>query len=424
MFETLPRRPLTSTSSVAFCGALLGLIATSAWASTEWSWSEREVRVLRSFSLSALTAPPASPGNAHADDPQAATLGKSLFFDPRFSANGELSCASCHDPGRDFTDGLPRAIGLGSGNRNTPTLTGTAWNTWFYWDGRRDSLWAQALIPFEAENEMGSDRLTIVRRVAQDADLRAHYEAVFGELPAFDDIPFDAASPLANAALRDTWYRLNRSQQQRINAVFANVGKAIGAWERTLHFKPTLFDAYVDSLDSDGETPESPPLPDAVKAGARLYMDAERTQCLQCHNGPTFSNGGFHNIGTGNFDGDQLDFGRVFGLQAVLLDEFNCVGPYSDADPADCTALRFLNTGHHIPLEGAFKTPSLRGVAHTAPYFHDGSGDSLEHVMAHYNEPPDKAAVGEHELQTLSLSEIELEQLVAFMQALSTPAPE
>ncbi|MEM9601794.1 MAG: cytochrome c peroxidase [Pseudomonadota bacterium] len=401
--------------------AVLILCAGAVAAESTWTWTERERRVMRSLSLDRLGEVPASPGNRVADDPAAAALGKALFFDPRFSGNGAVSCATCHVPERDFTDGVPRAIGLGTGNRNTPTITGTAWNRWFYWDGRRDSLWAQALIPFEAVSEMGSDRVSVLRTLAADPDLSSQYRALFGPLPDLDSLPVSAAGPLADAGRRDAWYRLPVRDQQRINRSFANVGKAIAAWERTLRPEDTRFDAYVRQLESgDGQ---SAVLGDDAKAGARLFMDAERTQCLQCHNGPTLSNGGFHNIGTGNFDGEILDYGRAFGLQAVLLDEFNCLGPYSDATPEACTALRFLNSGHHIPLEGAFKTPGLRGVANTAPYFHDGSAATLTDVVSHYNTPPDRAAVGAHELQALSLDAREIEQLVAFMQALSEPAP-
>ncbi len=410
------------STSKALALVTLFCAAMDSASATPWEWTAREVRVLKSFSLSALGDPPPSPGNRWADDPGAATLGEAIFFDPSFSANDQLSCASCHAPDLDFADGLTRAQGLGAGNRNTPTITGTAWNTWFYWDGRRDSLWAQALIPFEAHNEMGSDRLSVVRNVASSHTLTANYEAVFGPLPEFDDIAVARASPLADAALRDSWYRLNSEQQRRINTVFVNIGKAVAAWERTQHFKPSAFDSYIDSLDALGETENTPEISDDIKAGARLFMDADTTQCLQCHNGPTLTNGGFHNIGTGNFDGDMLDFGRVFGLQAVLMDEFNCLGPYSDAAPEDCTALRFLNRGHHIPLEGAFKTPSLRGVDGTAPYFHDGSAATLKDVMQHYNRPPDTAKVGEHELNALELTDTDIESLVAFMQALTKAA--
>jgi len=148
-------------------------------------------------------------------------------------------------------------------------------------------------------------------------------------------------------------------------------------------------------------------------------MSAEKTQCLQCHNGPAFSNGDFHNIGTGNFSGEHLDFGRVFGLQAVLIDEFNCLGPYSDAKPDECTELRFLKQDAHVPLEGSFKTPSLRNVAATGPYFHDGSRQSLEEILAHYSVPPDMKVSGGHELRRLDLSGEEIAELASFLRTLS-----
>lgn len=130
------------------------------------------------------------------------------------------------------------------------------------------------------------------------------------------------------------------------------------------------------------------------------------------------TNGSFHNIGTGNFAGERLDFGRVFGVRAVLLDEFNCLGPHSDAPPDSCLELRFLNTSAPVPLDGAFKVPPLRNVAATAPYMHDGSMPTLEAVMAHYNEPP-RDAGAPHELRPLGLSAIEVARLIAFLRSLS-----
>jgi cytochrome c peroxidase len=149
-------------------------------------------------------------------------------------------------------------------------------------------------------------------------------------------------------------------------------------------------------------------------------MDKSRTQCLQCHNGPMLSNGGFHNIGSGNFTGELLDFGRVFGIRAVLTDEFNCLGPYSDAEPDDCQELTYLNTDSHVPLEGAFKVPSLRHLLQTAPYFHDGRFATLREVMEYYTTPPAFEVVGPHELRELHLSEDEVSELVQFLGTLST----
>lgn len=157
---------------------------------------------------------------------------------------------------------------------------------------------------------------------------------------------------------------------------------------------------------------------DEEMEGIKLFIDPERTKCLQCHNGPMLSNGGFHNIGSGNFQGEQLDFGRMFGLQAVLVNEFNCLGDYSDADSEDCAQLRFLNkTQHHIPLQGAFKVPTLRGLRNTFPYFHDGRFSELSEVLEYYKKPPENN--GEHELKKLELTDAELQSIDAFLDMLN-----
>ncbi|MDH3981047.1 MAG: cytochrome-c peroxidase, partial [Gammaproteobacteria bacterium] len=106
------------------------------------AWSESEVATLRSLWIGSLPPLPPDPSNAVADDPAAAALGHRLFFDPRFSANGEIACVSCHLPEKAFTDGLGRAQGMGTTRRGAPMLIGAAYNAWFFWDGRSDSQWS------------------------------------------------------------------------------------------------------------------------------------------------------------------------------------------------------------------------------------------------------------------------------------------
>ena len=113
-------------------------------------WTDSEHRIIESLSLSKLPPKPDSPSNRYADSALAIALGEQLFFDTRFSKNQQFSCASCHQPDNYFTDGLAVAKGVQATGRNTPTVVGSAWQRWFYWDGRKDSLWSQALIPFEA----------------------------------------------------------------------------------------------------------------------------------------------------------------------------------------------------------------------------------------------------------------------------------
>src|SRR5262249_5121438 len=242
----------------------------------------------------------------------------------------------CHRAGRHYTDGRARSVP--PRGRNAPAVVGSAYGSWFAWDGRRDPLWAQAPAPFEASDEIGSSRTGVVRRIAGDPDYRADYEAIFGPLPAElagAGLPAHAG-PLGDDAARTAWQRIPQSQRDRIDRAFSNVGKAIEAFERRLLPAGSRFDRYVDAV-REGRPERAVELLDAQEvAGLRLFIDPARTQCLQCHNGPQFTNGGFHNLGTGTFDGPALDFGRALGIQGVLLDVFNCAGPYSDARPDQC----------------------------------------------------------------------------------------
>ena len=398
---------------------IIACLVAGSIAIAEEAWTPREKRILATLRLGAAGPPPPSPSNRVADDPAAAALGEALFFDRRLSGNGELSCASCHLPERYFTDGKVRSVGMQTTLRNAPTVVGSAWSSWFYWDGRRDSLWSQALIPFEALDEMGASRVAVLRVVGADPSYRERYTELFGRAPADVGGIEGHAGPFADKEGKQRWFKLPTPRREAINRSFADLGKAVAAYERTLLPLPSAFDRWVDRLLADGEAAARPLLSAEARLGAKLFIDAERTQCLQCHNGPMLTNGSFHNIGTGNFTGERLDFGRVFGMRAVMLDEFNCLGGYSDAGPDDCQELRFLNTSAHVPLDGAFKVPSLRNVPATAPYFHDGSLATLAEVVEHYRKPPPGA--GErHELLPLELSDAEAAALVAFLEALAT----
>jgi len=384
-------------------------------------WSAGERQLLATLYLDPKARPPNSASNRVADDPKAARLGELLFFDERLSADGEMSCASCHQPDRYFTDGKPRGVGVRRTGRNTPTVVGAAYLAWQYWDGRRDSLWSQALVPFESADEMGSSRLAVVREVGLDEEYLPLYESIFGDFPyevLSPDLP-EHAGPLGDVETRAAWQRIAPDLTKLINTVYVNIGKAIAAYERTLQAPASRFDRYVSALIAGDRRAHMLLDPDEL-AGLELFLDAERTHCLRCHNGPWLTNGGFHNIGTGTFSGAELDFGRVYGLRSVIMDEFNCLGPYSDAKPEDCRELRFLNRNSHVPLEGAFKVPGLRNLEVTAPYMHDGRFADLEAVIEFYRKPPDKSQDGDHELLPLDITDVEARQLVAFLRALSS----
>ena len=404
---------------LVFIGLVLYLPATIT--SGADFFSEREVRVLKSLSLSELGPVPESPSNRVADDPAAAKFGKSIFFDRNFSLDGTLSCASCHQPGKAYTDGLALAQGIKRTGRNTPTLLGVAYQRWFYWDGRRDSLWSQALIPFEAPSEMGGSRVGVVKRFLGNERYRRLYNEIFGELPKFAlvDLP-DQASPLGPLSYKNAWYRLPRRTQKSVNRVFANIGKAVEAFERTLTPRRTEYDEFVTILTESGQEIALETITEQAAKGIKLFTDIDKTQCLRCHNGPMLTNGGFHNIGTGVFQGPNMDFGRMLGLRAVLLDEFNCLGKYSDAKQEECQAINYINKDKHQFLKGAFKTPTLRYLNTTAPYFHDGRYKTLSEAVSHYSSKKRKVESNlGPDIENIDLSDAEIDQMVEFLKLLN-----
>ena len=137
--------------------ALIGLAAYFWWPRSP-QWTEAEIAAIRALWLGSLPPLPPDPSNQYADDARAAALGQEFFFDTRFSVNGEVACATCHLPELDFQDGLPLAQGVGTTTRRTMPIAGTAYSPWLFWDGRKDSQWAQALGPLESPVEHGGAR--------------------------------------------------------------------------------------------------------------------------------------------------------------------------------------------------------------------------------------------------------------------------
>ena len=371
-------------------------------------WSESEAALIASLSLGSLPPLPADPGNAVADDERAATLGHRLFFDPRLSANGAVSCATCHRPELDFSDGLPIAVGVGIGQRNTPGLIGLAHSPWFYWDGRRDSQWAQALAPLETHFEQGAGRDAVVRLLATDAAYRAMYADIFGDLPDLAQIPQQLPQQPPQQA--------PQTASPLIDTAFANAGKSLAAYQRKLLPGRTRFDDYADAVSRNGRRAQQELLSRDEIAGLGLFIG--KAQCVNCHNGPLFTNHDFHNTGILSAPGQLPSMGRFEGVREARVDPFNCLGTFSDAEPGQCAELRFARDDNE--LAGAHKTPGLRGVTRTAPYMHTGQFSSLAEVLRHYNEAP-VAMLGHNEAKPLRLSRRELQQLEAFLGSLAGP---
>lgn len=377
-------------------------------------WTESERATLRSLWLGSLEPLPPDPSNAFADDPAAAELGERLFFDTGSSANGAVSCATCHRPELSFQDGTALARGLGSTSRRTMPIAGTAYSPWQFWDGRSDSQWSQALGPLESAVEHGTDRTAVAHLVA--ARYREAYERVFGPLPPLAHLP-RRAGPVEDPTARAAWEALAAEERDAITRIFVNVGKAIAAYERTLLPGPSRFDRYVELvLDGDAEG-ASRVLSEEEVEGLRLFIGEAR--CVDCHNGPRLTDDFFHNTGVPAAASLPRDLGRAVGAAEVRASEFNCMGPYSDATASDCSELRFM-VAEGEELLRAFKTPSLRGVADRAPYMHAGQIATLSDVVAHYDRAP-RAPEGRTELTRLRLGKRERAQLEAFLRTLDGP---
>jgi cytochrome c peroxidase len=377
-------------------------------------WSVEEQGIIASLSLSELGPLPPDPSNRVADDPRAVDLGCAVFSDTRFSANGAVSCASCHLPDRQFQDDLPLGRGVGTTGRRTMPIAGMAYSPFLFWDGRKDSLWSQALGPMESHVEHGADRTQYAHLIAEA--YRDPYEALFGALPNLDHLP-RRAGPVDDPAAAAAWQEMREEDRIAVSVVFANIGKAIAAFERTIKPAPTRFDAYAAAM-STGTGDDI--LTDDEIAGLGLFIG--KGECVNCHNGPLLSDNHFHNTGVAAAPGAPADAGRATGAPLVRDDPFNCLGSFSDAAPEDCSELRFMVVGGPDD-PGAFKTPSLRGAASRAPYMHAGQIETLDAVLRHYQSVPE-AKIGHSELRPLNMSDTELHQIAAFLATLDPITPE
>ncbi len=381
-------------------------------------WSSDEIRLLKSLSLTQGSLRKRTQGNSYVSNKNAEALGHKLFFDKKLSANSQISCATCHIPDQYFSDGQPNGRGLGSLDRNTLTIVGAVYQTWMYWDGRRDSLWSQALVPLEAPKEMGNNRLSIARYLS--AVYRQDYVDIFGYFPKLDfKLLPDGASPSGNTNQKDAWEALSSDQKKNINDIFVNAGRAIAAYESKVTPAAGRFDDFVDALSSNDREKAAESLNLSEQRGLKLFI-SNKTQCLNCHSSPMFSNYGFHNIGTSKSLDNRTDFGRMLGIHNVVLNEFNCDSDYaSSANQDDCRHLKFGTHSNSNMLSGSFRVPGLRGLTRTAPYMHDGRFNNLAEVVRFYVEPqPQLLGVPNERPAAGPISEQDIADLVAFLTSL------
>ena len=378
------------------------------------------LEVERLLQHSPLGDPPADPTNKVADLPAAAVLGQRLFFDAGLSRAGDVACATCHDAAKGLADGraLSERFAL---DRNIPSLWNVAYNRWFFWDGRADSLWSQALQPLENPREQASTRLRIAHRVLDDAALKAAYERVFGPAPDLSDrARFPAeGGPLAlpeNGPLRAAWAGMNDADRATVDRVFSNAGKSLAAYERRLVGRRSPFDVFVEGVRT-GDAAKRAALSPEARQGLKLFVG--KANCRLCHSGPAFSDGEFHNIGIPPSRGGMAP-GRFAAIDLVRKDPFNTRGEFSDDPARGREKLDYL-----LQVQdawGQIKTPGLRNVARSAPYMHQGQVRTLKEAVAFYSTLEGMVQAGHHEraiLTPLNLTNAEIASLVAFLESLT-----
>jgi cytochrome c peroxidase len=315
--------------------------------------------------------------------PQKIELGQKLFFDGRLSADGTVACATCHDPARAFTDGKPVSLGIKgrAGQRNAPTILNALYNKTQFWDGRVTTLEEQAELPIINPVEMGQPSLdAAVARIRSIPEYDRPFRNVFGH-------PADA---------RD-------------------LTRAIASYERTLVAFDSPFDHFIAG--------DHNAIDESAKRGWELFNT--RARCNKCHalndqtRDPTFfMDKDFHNIGIGTIRHNVVEL-AVKAQQLVNSKDATAID--SAAIQTEMSALgRYLVTKKSVDI-ASFKTPSLRNVLVTAPYFHDGSQLTLWDAVDHYNKGDGvENPFLDQDIQPLALSETDIDDLVAFMASLTS----
>ena len=322
-----------------------------------------------------------------ADNPQTpekVSLGQRLFFERRLSVDGTVSCSTCHDPQLAFTDRKPTSVGIKGrvGQRNAPTILNALYNKTQFWDGRVNTLEEQAALPIVNAVEMGHPNLdAAVAQIAAIEEYQQAFRVVFGRSPNGPDLL-----------------------------------RAVASYERTQLSFDSPFDHFIAG--------EKNAIDDSAKRGWELFNNQAR--CNKCHaltdtqrDVTNFTDNDFHNIGIGIIRHNVVALARQ-------ADQLIKTGDTAAIDRAaiqsDMSALgRFLVTKQEKDI-ASFKTPNIRNVLVTGPYFHDGSQETLWDVIDHYNKGDGlQNPYLDQDIQPLALTEGDIDDLVAFMASLTSP---
>ena len=349
------------------------------------TFSEREWAIVQTLSPAELEP---DSTNAFENNENAAILGQLIFFDERFSSSKEISCATCHQPHKYFTDGKQEAMGIGKLTRNTPTLLNAAHQRWFFWDGRTDTLWGQPIQTMEHPAEMNIQRKEVVAIISADEILGPLCEKTFGTMGETD-----------------------------ANTLSANIAKSLAAYITKLDASHAPFDKFVAG--------DHNAIPPSAQRGLKYFITDGG--CLRCHFGPWFTDGAFHSIGVGPLgDGPLKDAGRAGAVDKLKTDQFTAGSIHSD-DPNGSRAIVTKHIAKRREDWGAFRTPSLRNVAHTLPYMHAGQLASLDDVLDHYSTLEKFVSADHHRetiLEPLHLTDEQKADLISFLESLTAPLPD
>ncbi|MBT4530184.1 MAG: hypothetical protein HOC27_03180 [Phycisphaerae bacterium] len=348
-------------------------------------FTEDEWIILRSMSP-AILMPDTT--NAYEKNENAALLGQHIFFDKRFSSNKEVSCATCHEPDKYFTDGKQIAVGTGQTTRNSPTVLNAAHQRWFFWDGRTDTLWGQPIQTMEHPAEMNIPRKEIAEIIEIDSTLGPLWIKTFGNMDESD-----------------------------IDTIASNVAKSLAAYITKLDSSHAPFDDFVAG--------DKNAIPASSQRGLKYFIGDGG--CLRCHFGPWITDGAFHSVGVGPLDGGALkDAGRAGAIDKLKIAQFTSGGIHSD-NPNGMRATISKHIAKRREDWGSFRTPSLRNVAKTAPYMHAGQLATLSDVLEHYSTLENFVSADHHRetiLEPLNLNEQQKTDLVAFLESLTAPLPD